>query len=149
MTPIANPATPSDLAAFKLQGARSRKNKRVESGLIAEIQMRLQAMYGSRVKFGRNNSGSTVAEYKGRKRFIKFGMGDGASDIILCLDGRFVAIEAKTKGGRTSNTKKCPRLKEQIAYVNDVRAAGGLAGFADEWADVVNIINGGEGAQAH
>ena len=135
------------LAAWrKLAG---RKNRRVESGLVKEIQVRLQAMYGSRVKFGRNNSGSTVAQYKGRKRFIKFGMGDGAADIILCLDGRFVAIECKTKGSRTTNTKEYPHLDEQIDYIESVRRAGGLAGFADTWSHALDIIQGGNGGEAH
>lgn len=48
----------------------------------------------------RNNTGAIVSEYKGKKRFFKFGQ-KGSSDIIACSPkGEFYAIECKTDTGK-------------------------------------------------
>jgi hypothetical protein len=143
---ISNAATPEDLRKFKAQKPRNaRKGPMPESALQSEIEMRLRALYGPRCLFGRNNS----RVIRLGKALVRFGLGKGSSDVILCLDGRFVAIECKTKGVATKNSGKYRHLDEQVAYVESVRAAGGLAGFADSWPDVADIINGGSGGEPH
>jgi len=53
-------------------------------------------------------------------RFIAGGLCNGSSDLIgLAPDGRFLAIEVKSKSGRTSN--------EQKTFINAVINKGGIA----------------------
>ena len=53
----------------------------------------------------------------------------GAADILACWRGRFVAIEVKSKTGRPS--------PEQIAFLADVKRAGGIALVARSLNDVI------------
>jgi hypothetical protein len=46
-----------------------------------------------------------------------FGLGAGSSDLILCVRGRFVGLELKTKKGRAE--------KEQKGWCRKVQMAGG------------------------
>ncbi len=64
----------------------------------------------------RNN----VGVYKRGKSIIRYGLGVGSSDLIGQLkDGRFLAIECKTRTGRTT--------KEQDLFLNRVKMWGGVA----------------------
>ena len=74
----------------------------------------------------RNNVISQGMEYKGKKRFIRSGVGGkGGADLIGIMpgSGRFLAIEVKRKGSRTSPKRK----KVQEEFANRVRTAGGIA----------------------
>lgn len=67
-------------------------------------------------------------------RFMKFGLCVGSSDIIgITKGGLFFAIEVKTPKGKAT--------KEQINFINHVRAQGGLAGIARSVEDARGIIN--------
>ncbi len=56
----------------------------------------------------------------------------GISDLLVCGEGKFIAIEVKKPGGRISP------LQEQ--FLNDVRAAGGIAFVAYSIDDVVRRL---------
>lgn len=52
----------------------------------------------------------------------------GAADILACYRGRFLAIEVKSKTGRVS--------PEQVAFLSEVKRAGGIALVARSVEDV-------------
>lgn len=58
----------------------------------------------------------------------------GVSDFIVCLNGRFVAIEAKAKGGKLT--------ENQIKFLKGVDKAGG--GAFVMWPDQVGYVRAGE-----
>lgn len=68
----------------------------------------------------RQNVGAVASEYKGKKRFIRFGV-PGISDIIGLLpwNGRFLAAEAKVGKNKVSD--------DQRVFLDEVKASGGLA----------------------
>ena len=53
----------------------------------------------------RNNSGAMVSEYKGKKRFMRFGA-NGSPDIVCVIDGQYVGIEVKGEKGKQSDSQK-------------------------------------------
>lgn len=87
-----------------------------------EIQKQcLQWLKIKRVRVWRNNTGSVQKEYKGKKRFIRFGE-PGISDILgIAPDGsgRFMAIETKAATGKLS--------EDQQAFLDNVTQEGGIA----------------------
>lgn len=67
----------------------------------------------------RQNVAAVTATYKGKTRFIRFGV-PGVSDIIGCSpEGRFLAAEAKVGHNKTSPA--------QTAFLASVHEAGGIA----------------------
>ena len=80
----------------------------------------------------RNNSGAFAGEYKGKKRFVQFGL-PGSSDLIAIVKGIFVGVEVKRPGGKQSDYQK--------AFQRNVEEAGGAYILAYSWNDVVPIIN--------
>ena len=70
----------------------------------------------------------------GDARMIRFGLCVGSADLIgLTATGQFLAIEVKTHTGRAS--------KEQINFINQVRAHGGRAGIARSVKEALSIIH--------
>jgi hypothetical protein len=68
---------------------------------------------------------------EGRYIPIKTGV-IGTADILACApDGRFWAIEVKRKGGRAT--------PEQLAFLERVRKAGGVAILAHSIDDVIEV----------
>ena len=67
-------------------------------------------------------------------QMMTFGLCVGSSDIIGIHNptGRFLAVEVKTKTGRAS--------KEQINFIEQVRAANGIAGIARSVEDALRLI---------
>lgn len=66
-------------------------------------------------------------------RIMKFGLCVGSSDIIgIAPDGRFLAIEVKTKTGRAS--------KEQLRFIEAVKNAGGIAGIARSVEEALDLL---------
>ena len=64
-----------------------------------------------------------------------FGLAVGGSDIVgISPSGKFLAVEVKTATGRAT--------KEQIAFIEAVRAAGGIAGIARNEQDALALISG-------
>lgn len=53
----------------------------------------------------RNNTGAFRGEYKGKRRFVRFGA-PGAPDIIAVYRGRCIGIECKRSGGRPSEAQR-------------------------------------------
>lgn len=80
----------------------------------------------------RNNSGAFAGEYKGKKRYIQFGL-PGSSDLIAIVEGIFVGIEVKRPGGKQSDYQK--------AFQRNVEEAKGIYILAFSWDDVTKIIN--------
>jgi len=78
----------------------------------------------------RSNTGAVVAEHRGKKRLIRFGI-KGAADIfgILPPAGRFVALEIKSKTGRQS--------PEQKSFQEEVEKAGGWYLLARGVSDLI------------
>lgn len=56
----------------------------------------------------------------------------GVSDLIMCVKGRFVAIEFKHRGGKLS--------EHQSQYIKEVIAAEGVATAAWSWLDVKQVL---------
>jgi hypothetical protein len=78
----------------------------------------------------RNNTGTATASDGSR---IRFGLCVGSSDLIgVSPDGRFLAVEVKTPTGRVR--------PEQVAFIEAVVAAGGIAGIARSVEDAVALI---------
>lgn len=72
-----------------------------------------------RIPAWRSNTGATVAEYKGRKRLIRYGV-KGHGDIAGILPGgRALFIETKRPGKQPTEA--------QEAFLANVRAVGGVA----------------------
>lgn len=60
---------------------------------------------------------------------VQTGMGASTLDMLVCINGKFLAIECKrAEGGRTS-----PRQKFTIG---EVQKAGGIAVVARSWLDI-------------
>jgi RecB family endonuclease NucS len=73
----------------------------------------------------RNSTGAFAGEYRGKKRFVRFGT-VGASDIFgIDKNGRFISIEVKAKG-------KLPTLA-QLDWIGRVNSAGGFGYWVDSW----------------
>jgi len=80
----------------------------------------------------RNNTGAAKAQYKGRKRYIRYGL-KGSSDILgLLPDGRFLAIECKMKGKYPS--------KEQRAFLERIKESNGVALLVREIDDLIRAL---------
>lgn len=68
-------------------------------------------------------------------RPLHAGLCVGSSDIIgITADGRFLAVEVKTKTGRVSD--------EQQRFIDAVRRKGGVAGVARSVEEAVTLIAG-------
>jgi hypothetical protein len=57
----------------------------------------------------------------------------GVSDLVLCVNGWFVAIELKIKGNTTT--------RYQDDFIFSVTQAGGIAGTAYTWGAVKRLIS--------
>ncbi len=79
----------------------------------------------------RNNTGS----YKSDSGvFIRYGLAVGSADIIGIhkATGRFLAFEVKTSTGRPT--------KEQLNFIEQVRAANGVAGIVRSTQDALDLL---------
>jgi hypothetical protein len=67
----------------------------------------------------RQNTGAFTSEYRGKRRFHRFGLCPGSSDIIGILPGgRFLAVECKV--GKNKPTPS------QESFLREVNESGGL-----------------------
>lgn len=85
--------------------------------------LRLQGAWVVRV-----NGGAVKTE----GRFIRFTDTVGCPDILCCWFGRMVGIECKRKGGKAS--------PDQLACIDAINRAGGLAFVASSLADVERAL---------
>jgi hypothetical protein len=76
----------------------------------------------------RNNVG--VAEHRGA--LVRYGLAVGSSDLIGCLNGRFIALEVKTPTGRAS--------PQQRQWLDLVRRHGGFAAIVRSVEDARGAI---------
>jgi len=68
-------------------------------------------------------------------RMFLSGLCKGGSDIIgIDPTGRFIAVEVKTPEGRPT--------KEQLNFINAVKAAGGIAGIARSPREALELLRG-------
>lgn len=64
---------------------------------------------------------------------MQFGLCKGSADLIgITPTGKFLAVEVKTKTGRPS--------KEQLVFIDAVRASGGIAGIARSVEDALELL---------
>lgn len=61
---------------------------------------------------------NTVGVYKEGPRVIRYGLAVGSADLIVCVQGKFVALEVKKPGGRQSEHQKL--------WATHVERAGGV-----------------------
>jgi len=100
-----------------------------EAAVLAAVIIRLRL--DSRIAwFQRMNTGATLIG----NRFIRFGF-RGCSDIIgQTKSGKFLAIEVKRPSGVTTQA--------QEAFLEQVRANGGIAGVVRSSDDVEGLFDG-------
>ena len=106
---------------------KSKKYRR-ERDLIRDVLTMLQ----QRGIFAwRNNTGAV----KQSSRFIRFGV-KGSADIIGILppEGKFLAIECKGKRGKPT--------EEQLAFIEQIKTNGGVAGVCWTLEDVERLLHG-------
>lgn len=116
----------------KLHAGMSRAS---ESEIQAAILEYLE--HCSSVAFAhRQNTGQTkYVDRHGEERWVRYGW-VGCSDILgMLTDGRFLAIECKSRAGRLS--------PEQSAFLDAVNAGGGLGIVARSVDDVIQAIRNG------
>ncbi len=104
-----------------------RTNDRPEAAALVEILKALRT-HPAVAWAERQNSGAVRVG----GRFVRFGW-PGCPDVLGQLrDGRFLAVEVKSKTGRTS--------PEQVAFLDRIRAAGGVAFVARDLRDVLQHL---------
>ena len=85
----------------------------------------------------RNNSGRMKTIYKGRERWVSYGVGPtsgGGADLIgWCKGGRFASIEIKVGHDKQSEAQK--------TWERWVIAGGGVAGVARSVEDALLILS--------
>lgn len=79
----------------------------------------------------RNNTGAMVSEYKGKKRFMRFGA-VGSSDIFALKEGKFYAIEVKTDKGIVS--------EEQQNFLENIALNDGIPVVARSLDDIIKVF---------
>jgi hypothetical protein len=84
-----------------------------------------------RIFHWRCNTGAFAGEYKGKRRFIRFGV-QGVPDIIGCFRGRMFGIECKAQGNDQS--------QKQRIFQSDLESAGGLYVLAYALEDVTERL---------
>lgn len=100
----------------------------------------------------RNNVGAGMFknEETGQESYVRFGLANDSkarnkifksSDLIGINDrggyGTFIAIEVKREGWKYTGT---PREKAQLAFIDYVKARGGIAGFCSSTLDFLRLI---------
>jgi hypothetical protein len=101
-----------------------------EKQIMQEVQL---ALANIGIRLFRNNVGM-LEDRNGQK--VKYGLCKGSSDLIgwEIKRGRFVAVEVKTPEGRAT--------PEQVAFIEAVNNAGGIAFIARSPEDAVHKAKG-------
>lgn len=105
---------------------RKRSGATPEGKLLLAIKAALHKEPG--LLLWRNSVGATKHE----GRLVTYGLAVGSADFIGLLDGRFIALEAKTAAGRLSDA--------QSSFLDMVRRFGGFACVVRSAADAVAAI---------
>lgn len=88
-----------------------RREAEIQSACLSYLAMLPDAM------FWRSNTGAFKGEYKGRRRFIRYGVA-GQPDIQGIYRGRYIGLEVKTPKGKQNDN--------QIEFEGRVKSAGGF-----------------------
>lgn len=111
-------------------GSRVQLLKRPEGELVKAC---LHFLHLRGILAWRCNSGATVAEHKGKRRFIKYQSINGVSDILAVLDGgKILAVECKNPGNKPS--------PDQASFLEGVASRGGVAVVAYSVDDVEKAV---------
>lgn len=118
----------------------SRRPLRVtETTVQASIRYALSQVPG--VIVWRNNTGALKDE---TGRMVHYGLATGSSDLIACAWGRFVAIEVKRARPAWmrpgSRAKPTEHEQEQLAFIAQVEAHGGVGGIAWDEESAMAIL---------
>jgi hypothetical protein len=106
--------------------------KLVEAERDTLEQIRLAVSAAGGVMVMRNNVGVS----KNGKRYIRYGLGNGSSDLVCVVGpyGRFLGIEVKRpKGSKTS--------EDQNRWMKWIRLYGGVTGVAKNVAEALELVN--------
>ena len=103
------------------RGSQARQRVNLEQPIVKAI---LEWLALVKIPAWRQNTGAIRAEYKGKERFIRYGI-VGGSDILGIVPhwgpspGRWIAIEVKRPGREPTPTKR--------AFLEMIRTNGGIA----------------------
>jgi hypothetical protein len=126
---------PKQSALFDGEQEAPRKNGRPEAAALAEVLQALRT-HPAVVWCDRMNSGAHVVQTATGRRFVRYGF-KGCPDVLGMLrDGRLLACEVKAPAGRLR--------PEQAAFLELVRAAGGVALVARNCRDVFAAFDIGQ-----
>lgn len=126
---------PTQTALFDGEQETPRKNDRPEAAALVEVLQALRT-HSAVAWCERMNSGAHVVQAGTGRRFIRYGF-KGCPDVLGMLrDGRLLACEVKATAGRLR--------PEQSAFLELVRAAGGLAFVARNCRDVFAALDMGQ-----
>ena len=109
-----------------------KKAKRVREKDIENLILKYLNILPSTFAFKVDNTGiydEKSGSYRSRKGSNKI---DGISDVLGVHHGRFLAIEVKTKTGKTS--------KDQQLFLDRIKKEGGISGVARNIDDVRRIL---------
>ncbi len=90
----------------------------LERDLQRWILSSIVARAGTHGWFERCNTGARNTTYKGKKGFLRYGLGNGTPDIVGCYRGHFVGLEVKRP--------KCKQSLEQKWWQQRHEASGGI-----------------------
>lgn len=122
---------PEQSALFDGEAPTPRKNDRPEAAALAEVLQSLRT-HSAVAWCERMNSGAHVVQTATGRRYIRYGF-KGCPDVLGMLkDGRLLACEVKAPKGLLR--------PEQAAFLDLVRAAGGVAFVARNCRDVFDAL---------
>lgn len=103
-----------------------------ETQIQADIMLAIGALPG--VRIFRNNCG--MARHASGAP-VRYGVGgNGGSDLIGWVDGRFLAIEVKTPTGRTARERR----EQQQRFLDAVNADGGVAARCRSVEEALQLV---------
>ena len=121
---------------FGLEQTPKRTNDRPEAAALMEV---LKAVRAHPLVAWAERQNSGAAKVGGR--FIRFGW-PGCPDVLGQLkDGRLLGVEVKAAKGRAS--------PEQVAFLERIRGAGGVAFIAHDLRDVVRELKDNQRKSDH
>jgi hypothetical protein len=115
----------------KLPKRRSPNHNAAHTNLVNAILMALAKLPPTDCVCWPNQVGAARTD---TGRFIEFGLFPGSADIIACVRGRFVGLEAKTGSGRINES--------QERWHGNVSTAGGIAVVVRSVEDAMRVVDG-------
>ena len=121
---------------FGLEQTPKRTNDRPEAAALMEVLKAVRA-HPLVAWAERQNSGAAAVG----ARFIRFGWPGGPDVLGQLKDGRLLGVEVKAAKGRAS--------PEQVAFLERIRGAGGVAFIAHDLRDVVRELKDNQRKSDH